>query len=578
MPDINTLEKEITCNVCFDIYEDPHILKECLHTYCLKCIKHLETGQMRHKVRCPDCRTVTKLKDVKQDFKTQRLIDLHKIKQSESVHPVLDQHQCGMCQTTTSPCTHFCTDCEIFMCAGCQEGHKNNKALGRHKISSTAMMMEDIDVNLKITLSEVEKEVQYIDAQLRSISVNLSGVEIANTQQIEFLRKFMEKEMEELKQKQQDREKVVSNANQTVIGYLQGSFTMLEKQKKELLLKTHVLKDLNQYKNSNTWQDMALTVNETAKRDIRKSRSLIKSKSANVKSPVVIHKNLDDKIIDVTADDNQYDGQHVTTLYSDLNYKTLTLISTKDLNSSLYGLSLMGNEFWCFDSDKDVLHVYDMNYQPVKQIRHNLDTQPDTADPPTSGCCLACRRTKGLHILHRNGEYHSKITDGSFTSAEGYGGDVYALDYDLNKILVLRFNKNKWIKVNHHQLVHEVSHYDSMCVQTSGIYVSSWISHCIYVFDLHGKFLFTRGEKGSKSPGLLDHPILCGMDSAGNMLVADNENHRLQVCDSAGEWSLVNLPEEVSYPKRVMMSDEGEMFMIGENQSETHILQRYTIT
>lgn len=49
------LEQELTCPVCLEIYQEPHLLP-CGHNFCLKCLQRLESNANRGRLRCPECR------------------------------------------------------------------------------------------------------------------------------------------------------------------------------------------------------------------------------------------------------------------------------------------------------------------------------------------------------------------------------------------------------------------------------------------------------------------------------------------------------------------------------------------
>jgi peptidylamidoglycolate lyase len=54
-------------------------------------------------------------------------------------------------------------------------------------------------------------------------------------------------------------------------------------------------------------------------------------------------------------------------------------------------------------------------------------------------------------------------------------------------------------------------------------------------FSADGKFLFQWGKKGA-GPGQFDLPHWVALDASGNVYVADRENQRIQVFDSAGHY------------------------------------------
>lgn len=573
----NPLENEISCSVCLDVYEDPHVLKQCLHTYCLKCIQRIEK---RAQVQCPDCRTFNAITDIKKDFKTQRLIDIHNESQTDPVQPIITgPDQCGMCQNKTVPITHRCSDCEIFLCSGCAEGHKTNKLLASHKVISTASLMKKIGSELKTTLGEIDKQVQNIDGKLETVSQSLDGADKANTQQIENIRKYTEEGIEELQGNQKRLEELVVGANQTLVDHLQKCKALFEEQRKELLSKRESMKDLIQDHEKGTLQGGSHTMSQNMKEDIEKIKEIIESKRVKLESPVDVQKskNWDVKeSVKVTVENVQYDCQEtepmLETLYTELYSKKFTLLETTKL-SLTYSLFMVNNQLWCNGYDS-VLNVYDKNCQLMKKIKvKELTNIESVAASNTGHIVLACRGKRGLHLIQSNGEYQSKIADGSFADVVSYNGDVYALEYQQCKIIIFGHNDNKWSETRRYTLrCNKGSDYDRLRVQKTGIYVSSWTNNCIYMYDIDGKFLDSKGWEGSHRPGLLDGPILCGVDRVGNILVADSNNNALQVYDRKGEWRVIDIPGEVYSPTGVLISDDGEMWILSQCPNK---LQKY---
>ena len=58
---LERLKKDLTCQVCFRLFREPHTLP-CSHSYCKVCIgKLLQTSALKNKFNCPQCRKETTL-------------------------------------------------------------------------------------------------------------------------------------------------------------------------------------------------------------------------------------------------------------------------------------------------------------------------------------------------------------------------------------------------------------------------------------------------------------------------------------------------------------------------------------
>lgn len=64
-------EKSLTCTICYDPYNNPHMINKCLHVFCQSCI----TDWMQNKNTCPICNITFDAKDLKHDFDKQSRIE-----------------------------------------------------------------------------------------------------------------------------------------------------------------------------------------------------------------------------------------------------------------------------------------------------------------------------------------------------------------------------------------------------------------------------------------------------------------------------------------------------------------------
>ena len=116
------IEKEITCAICFDHYQDPKILP-CLHYFCADCLQRL-AARVGQPVPCPECRreaTFDDVRDLLTPFFVNRMIGLHeRVEKAEGRAEAL----CELCKNR-GKAEAFCRQCERFVCAGCVKSHEN---------------------------------------------------------------------------------------------------------------------------------------------------------------------------------------------------------------------------------------------------------------------------------------------------------------------------------------------------------------------------------------------------------------------------------------------------------------------
>ena len=125
-----SLHGEITCNVCFEICENPQCLK-CLHFFCNNCVQKIKQGK---KIQCPDCRKISSMSEVKKDFRIQRLIDqfshLFEEKDVKPISPTV----CDVCKNAKKPVLSLCNICSEFLCSDCKIAHRGSRATEKHTL------------------------------------------------------------------------------------------------------------------------------------------------------------------------------------------------------------------------------------------------------------------------------------------------------------------------------------------------------------------------------------------------------------------------------------------------------------
>ena len=77
------MEKEISCPICFMIFEEPKELSTCHHIFCESCIDELFQRDLNiDKVKCPICRAPFKRGDIENMFLMRRIVELFREQQA----------------------------------------------------------------------------------------------------------------------------------------------------------------------------------------------------------------------------------------------------------------------------------------------------------------------------------------------------------------------------------------------------------------------------------------------------------------------------------------------------------------
>ena len=73
------------------------------------------------------------------------------------------------------------------------------------------------------------------------------------------------------------------------------------------------------------------------------------------------------------------------------------------------------------------------------------------------------------------------------------------------------------------------------------------------MYSLTGEFLQAYGRPGSDEVGMFNGPLICDVDAAGSVLIADRGNNRLQVMSEQGEFCVLDLQPQVFQPESAVM-------------------------
>lgn len=544
---VSSLKDELTCSVCYDIYNDPYVIIKCLHTFCLQCIQHLQSdGQ----IRCPECRVVAQVKDTRKDFKTQRLIDIHKVMH----HHVEDSHSsakniCGLCEEKNRPITAHCTECCKFICAVCQKIHMNTEALRCHNLQSVSGMIHNYKNEVEETILQLKKEVVNIDARLAQVSTNATDIKRSNLRQIAHIHKFTDDIVKEAKENEKRLTNTINETNGKILEELRNGEAILKDSRDDVLFKISLLNYLiKSYDTAKLPQGLP-EVHHKIRIEAKKIRRSIQSVEMYHCSPVNVREKADWAVTDITdviLADAMKCSQQIPPLlphtYPDqLRTSLYQLTKRVELKYPPLKLIFINRHLWCLSS-KGNLYVYDIDCEMVKEIEHSradVGNATGFAILDNGHIIIACCENKGLHDCFPSGNYNTCIAAGSFCDVTAYKGNLCTLDNKHGKLVVFTQNSknNKWIEKKQVQLQHNRVHvHDRVCINTKGLYISSWENNCIYAYDDQFKF---RHKIGGKEH--FDGPILSGLDEEGKILVCDYRNRRLQVWDNSEQCHAITI-------------------------------------
>ena len=133
---LKELEREITCSICEEHYNEPKILP-CLHYYCKQCVLSLaiRAGNARP-FSCPECRNEATLpKRGVDELKTAFFVN--RLKTTFSTMEIAYNKvevKCEVCIDTQEEAKGFCQQCGMFICNECIKSHKRMRTFTSHEV------------------------------------------------------------------------------------------------------------------------------------------------------------------------------------------------------------------------------------------------------------------------------------------------------------------------------------------------------------------------------------------------------------------------------------------------------------
>lgn len=573
MAQATSLEDEVTCSICFEVYEDPHILPLCLHTLCLKCMKKLERSG---KITCPECRTICTMKHVKKDFKTQRIIDyLKKEKTSKSDHSNSSKEAqlCGMCKENGIVLSCYCEECDTFICSRCHKIHETNRSLKYHTLKSLDKFRKLYVKQIQQKVDELKREVRNTDQRIINIAENVVEVEQSKKSQISDVETFTHEIVDQIQQQEETFKETIKNTNDRLIKNLNSRGKVLVKHKKDLVSKINSLTNNTKHGNVQTLEHSVNHILPAMTEELKSFGLSIDDIDKKMESPVRVGTNgilqLTDYIdLDVKQVNDHYEpkrpleGMYNTPFHHLL--RSFKVVSWKDLKYSPKRLiSYIDDKYRCVDYDGNI-YEYDHDCKLKKKIRQGDFTAATSLAVSCGDIFVACKENQGLHICHPT---YKKIADGSFSSIvkaemcwSDDRDDIYALEYSESKILLFPcelYYPREWDIVREYKLQHTSTELDRLVAvnkhdRTTDLYTSSFHSSTVYIYNVHRNFDKTCNliaKKVITGPmGPFKSLLLCDVDQHGNMLLLDYTTHRLVIYDKHGGCHNVKLPDKIKNP------------------------------
>ena len=128
-----SLQEQLTCFVCLSQFDSPKTLP-CLHSFCLKCIQQLEKNleEGKYVISCPTCRKPAHVPDngpadLPTAFFISSLVEIQ-----DQLKKVSEKLICENCEA--SDAMRYCKQCAIGLCEKCLAMHNGLKVNSKHQI------------------------------------------------------------------------------------------------------------------------------------------------------------------------------------------------------------------------------------------------------------------------------------------------------------------------------------------------------------------------------------------------------------------------------------------------------------
>ncbi|XP_052705479.1 E3 ubiquitin-protein ligase Midline-1-like [Crassostrea angulata] len=145
----------IVCPICYEIFQDPKSLPQCLHTFCKSCIKSYISSSVTDKslnktdFYCPVCRKCYHVTNPEEWVDTlphnHLIVSLTDQEKMEKKEPSCD---CCSRLGQSQPAVSWCPKCCDQLCENCVNFHKISRLTMEHKLGNIAERDQNLSVDL----------------------------------------------------------------------------------------------------------------------------------------------------------------------------------------------------------------------------------------------------------------------------------------------------------------------------------------------------------------------------------------------------------------------------------------------
>ena len=513
------LREEVSCSVCSDIFTDPKHLS-CLHSFCSKCLQQwYETCGGGEAVKCPKCQTFSRvpasgdLKDLPTSFYLNGLIDVLAIKECNKT-----QVKCGNCDKKRSEVS-YCFQCCIFYCDQCVAAHNILRRNREHRVLAIKDFQDkDYEDVLKRPVfcsrqDHQEEELKYYCKECETTLCQTCFALDHGGHALKLIKEEAESKKLEVK-------------------------SVIERQRHNLEAKKNVLTQLD--------EDYAKMIqqNEIVKRDAQRfADNLIKSIQAKLQTIITAVENQTKKSLESLTAKRSEIQHHINIIKSSLEeadklLKRSTIVEIVQLKKSMRTIFQGGNQTEPI--------VYDSSSQEALIFVENQKMH-DIVNMEEIGFLKGANRTKPIEslvegeglkegivarkaqftLITRNVERKQAYDERDCVTVEikDEQGQECVTEVRMDD------NKNGFYNISYYPRVQGTF---KLLVTVNGEHVSG-SPFTVIVKPFHVKPVLSFGKEGLGG-GMLKYPLGVAVTDGDEIVVTDENNHRVQVFDSNGTF------------------------------------------
>ena len=217
-----------------------------------------------------------------------------------------------------------------------------------------------------------------------------------------------------------------------------------------------------------------------------------------------------------------------------------------DLPAYCHKVTICDEKVFAPIREKKVIQLY--NKQGKLEDTIAIEGKPLCIEKSTVGDMLVCCNDTGLFLLKQDSTQPVNIARGEYSDIYMYGDKMFTWDYMKKQIVEFVWENMEWKR---QQRVVNVrgegrgSDCDTLLVrecegENTGLefFVCLWSQHTILRVSEEGEMISQYGDRNGQGEERLQWPCVCGVDSDGQILVADCNNCQYKVVNTdTGVWS-----------------------------------------